>query len=323
MKLSKINLVITLFLMTFTSSLLAADWPSWPVWLAEFKKEAVADGINPSFFDEIFKDVTPDKTIMHFDHRQPEHRLTFLQYRTTRADNFRIQLGRKEFNKNRELLENIGKQFNVDPCFVASIWGMETSYGRVMGKFPVIKALATLAYDPRRSERFRKELLIALHILQDGHVSPENFKGEWAGASGYAQFLPSSWKRYAVDYEHTGRKDIWTSVPDGLASIANYLLQNGWHKNEPWAIEVALPSGFHDDLINDGMRKSVAEWQGLGVRTADNHPLPDPSLSAGLMKPDGGPVFLIFNNFTVILHYNNSKYYAGTIGYLADQICKR
>src|SRR5204862_3055846 len=133
----------------------------------------------------------------------------------------RIRLGQSEFRKYHDLLTEVGNNFGVDPCFITSFWGMETSYGRYLGTFPVIKALATLAYDKRRSQTFRKELLLALHILQEGHVSPDKFVGEWAGASGQPQFLPSSWRKYAVDYDHDGRKNIWTSYPDAFASIAN------------------------------------------------------------------------------------------------------
>ena len=315
--------VITALLSILPTLSFAADWPSWPVWLAQFKKEAVADGINPQFFDHIFADVFPNKQVIHFDKRQPEKRLTFLQYRTSRADNFRIQLGRKEYGKHKELLEQVGKQFGVDPCIIASIWGMETSYGRYMGDFPVIKALATLAYDQRRSQFFRKELLIALHILQEGHISEDQFKGEWAGASGLPQFLPSSWKRYAVDFDQDGHKNIWTSLPDAFASIANYLTQNGWHANQPWALEVTLPSNFDKNLIATNAIKTVAQWQALGVRTKSGAALPSQELSASVIEPYGGPDFLKFNNFSVLLRYNNSNFYAGTIGYMADQICRR
>lgn len=300
----------------------AGDWPSWPVWLAEFKKEAVADGIDPTFFDNVFQDITPNKTVINLDKRQPEKRLTFLQYRTTRADNYRIVIGRKEYKRHQQLLEKIGNEYGVDPCVITAIWGMETSYGHYMGDFPVIKALATLAYNPRRADHFRSELLIALHILQDGHVLPEHFKGEWAGASGQCQFLPSSWKRYAVDYDKNGHKDIWTNLDDAFASMANYLAQNGWHNNQPWATEVTLPPNFDNSLINNS-KKTVAEWLALGVRPAAGKNLSNSQLIAGLIKPDGGPIFLVYNNFNVILRYNKSNYYAGTIGYLADQICRR
>jgi membrane-bound lytic murein transglycosylase B len=199
---------------------------------------------------------------------------------------------------------------------------METSYGTYMGNFPVIKALATLAYDSKRKEVFRKELFLALHILNEGHVDLAHFKGEWAGASGQPQFLPSSWVKYAVDYDGDGRKDIWESKADVFASIANYMKHNGWQTGEPWAIQVKLPSTFDMKLEGKSTVKRVSEWTALGVRTEHGEPLPYQNLQASIIQPYGGPTFLAFPNYRMILRYNNSIYYAGAIGYLADSICK-
>jgi membrane-bound lytic murein transglycosylase B len=164
---------------------------------------------------------------------------------------------------------------------------------------------------------------LALHILNDGHVTLAHFKGEWAGASGQPQFLPSSWRRYAVDYDGDGRKDIWESKPDVFASVANYMKQNGWQANEPWAIEVKLPSNFDMSLQGKTIVKPVSEWNAMGVRTLNNQALPYQQLTASIVQPVGGPVFLAFPNYKMILRYNNSIYYAGAIGYLADKICNR
>lgn len=199
---------------------------------------------------------------------------------------------------------------------------METSYGTYMGNFPVVKALATLAYDSNRKDFFRKELFIALHILNDGHVSLADFKGEWAGASGQPQFLPSSWVKYAVDYDGDGRKDIWRSKPDVFASIANYMKQNGWQTGEPWAIQVKLPHKFDMAMEGKNIVKPVSEWNAMGVRTEGGELLPFQNLQASIVQPLGGPTFLTFPNYKMILHYNNSIYYAGAIGYLADKICQ-
>jgi membrane-bound lytic murein transglycosylase B len=187
----------------------------------------------------------------------------------------------------------------------------------------VIRSLATLAYDSNRKDFFRKELFLALHILNDGHVSMANFKGEWAGASGQPQFLPSSWGKYAVDYDGDGRKDIWESKPDVFASVANYMKQNGWQAGEPWAIHVKLPAHFDSALEGKTIIKPVSEWNAMGVRTLSGEPLPYQQLSASIVQPLGGPVFLAFPNYKMILRYNNSIYYAGAIGYLADKICNR
>jgi membrane-bound lytic murein transglycosylase B len=301
-----------------------ANQQNWSSWLSQVREQALADGIPPTILDQAFADVhEPSRTVRSLARSQPEHRLTFSKYLHSRADTYRIIMGRKHYAKNKELLENIGKEFGVDPCFIVSFWGMESSYGSYMGNFPVIKSLATLAYDSKRQDFFRKELFLALHILKDGHVSLANFKGEWAGASGQPQFLPSSWVRFAVDYDRDGRKDIWSSKPDVFASIANYMKQNGWQTGEPWAVTVKLPPNFDMNLEGKATVKPASEWNALGVRTEKGEPLPYQNLQASIVQPNGGPVFLAYPNYKMILRYNNSIYYAGAIGYMADKICNR
>lgn len=313
--------LVIIALMLINQVVFAAE--NWSQWLAGVRKEAMQQAIPPALFDEAFAGIhEPSRQIKSFMHSQPEHRLTFLKYRSTRADNYRIAIGRKEYKKNKELLDAIGQEYGVNPCFIVSFWGMETSYGTYMGNFPVIKALATLAYESNRKEVFRKELFIALHILNEGHVSLADFKGEWAGASGQPQFLPSSWVKYAVDYDKDGHKDIWKSKPDVFASIANYMKQNGWKTGEPWAIQVKLPAKFDMKIEGKSIVKPVSEWNTLGVRTENGQPLPNQDLQASIVQPLGGPTFLAFPNYKMILRYNNSIYYAGAIGYMADKICQ-
>ena len=315
-------------LLFFTAWLLTATTyaasTSWTNWVAQVRLEALNQGISSAVFDEAFRDIhEPSKQIKGFAHSQPEHRLSYLKYRNSRVDSYRIQIGRKKFQAYHDLLTSIGQDFGVDPCFVASFWGFETSYGSYMGTFPVIRSLATLAYESNRTDFFRHQLFIALRILNDGHVSLAHFKGEWAGASGHPQFLPSSWVEYAVDYDGDGHKDIWDSIPDALASIANYMKKNGWRTGEPWAIFVTLPPHFDTALKGKSIVKPTHEWNALGVRTEDGKPLPYSDLMSSIIQPDGGPVFLAFPNYRMILRYNNSIYYAGAIGYLADKICQR
>ena len=296
---------------------------TWDQWVADVRKEALAQGISPETFDSAFADIhEPSRQIKSFSHSQPEHRLTFMKYRNSRIDSYRIAIGRKEYKKNKVVLEDIAQKYGVNPCFIVSFWGFETSYGSYMGNFPVIKALATLAYDSKRQDFFRKELFIALRILNEGHVDLQDFKGEWAGASGQCQFLPSSWVKYAVDYEGTGKKDIWKSKPDVFASIANYMKLNGWQAGEPWAIQVTLPKKFDMALEGKSIVKPVSEWNALGVRTESGEPLPNQNLQASIIQPLGGPTFLAYPNYKMILRYNNSIYYAGAIGYMADKICQ-
>lgn len=301
-----------------------AQTQSWSSWLADVRKEALAQGISPATLQAALADVhEPSRQVKGLARSQPEHRITYIKYRNTRVDSYRIAVGKREYKKNKALVDEIARKYGVDPYFIISFWGMETSYGTYMGNFPVIKSLATLAYDSNRRDFFRRELFIALRILNEGHVTLDRFKGEWAGASGQPQFLPSSWVKYAVDYDGDGRKDIWTSKPDVFASIANYMKINGWQAGEPWGIYVKLPAKFDKSLEGKTIVKPVSEWTALGVRTENGEPLPHPELLASIVQPNGGPVFLAYPNYKMILRYNNSIYYAGAVGYLADKIGQR
>ncbi|NDH09475.1 MAG: lytic murein transglycosylase [Gammaproteobacteria bacterium] len=296
----------------------------WQVWLNQVKQEAHDKGIRQSVIDEAFANVhEPSRTVKNLSKSQPEQRLSYTKYRSSRVDNYRIIIGRKRFKENETWLNDIARRYGVDPCFMVSFWGMETSYGGYMGNFPVVQALSTLAFESTRKDFFRNELFLALQILNDGHVPLSKFKGEWAGASGHPQFLPSSWMKYAVDYDGDGKKDIWSSKQDALASIANYMKQNGWQTKQPWAVFVKLPQGFNMSLEGKTIIKPVSEWDALGVRTSKGEHLPYQNLTASIIQPYGGPTFLAFPNYKMILKYNNSIYYAGSIGYLADKICQR
>jgi membrane-bound lytic murein transglycosylase B len=317
---------IVLFLAGFIklNNAQAATTMTWDNWVQQLRQDAIADGVSANLFDHAFAGLTPNQSILHFDKHQPEKRITFLQYRATRIDSLRIRLGQTEYQKNAEILNTIGHAFGVDPCIITAIWGMETSYGRYMGNFSVIRSLATLAYASPRADYFRGQLIIALHILDNGHVSLNEFKGEWAGASGIPQFMPSSWLNYAVDYDQDGRKNIWSSRPDAFASIANYFRANGWQTNQPWGLTVTLPSGFDDSLVGLKQERTIEEWLSMGVRPTNMADLPhNHHLMASIIRPNGGPDFMVFNNFKVIMKYNNSTFYAASIGYLADKICGR
>lgn len=308
---------ISFILMIFISiTSFAQDWNTW---LQELRVEALAEGIQPQVFDMAFEGIKPSQKVMHFDRNQPEKRISFLEYRRSRIDPFRVRLGRSEYKKHKNLLEKIGAEYRISPCFITAFWGIESSYGRFKGDFPVISSLATLAFEGRRKAFFRNELLLALQILNGDHVSLKDFKGEWAGASGHTQFLPSSWHKYAVDYDADGHRDIWNSLVDVFASIANYLKQNDWHYGEPWAVEASLPSDFDQRLLGHENRRKVSEWLQMGVKI--QQPVSE-TLDAVLIMPTGGPVLMTFHNFNVIKTYNNSTYYAGSVGYLADHICE-
>lgn len=316
-------LFITLFLGIPTLSH-AQQSLSWQQWRQQLRQEAISQGISPNLFDGTVGNMSgPIQQILYFDRTQPEKRISYIQYRNTRIDPLRIKMGRSAYQKHQQLLTQIGNDYGVDPCLVTAIWGIETSYSNYMGGFPVITSLATLAYGSDRTDFFRSELLIALHILNDGHVSYSNFKGEWAGASGIPQFMPSSWQKYAVDYQRDGHKDIWRSTPDGLASIANYLLMSGWRANQPVAIEVDIPAGFNENLKGLNIVKTVNEWQSLGITSSGEIQLPQQNYSASIVQPNGGPAFMVFNNFNALKNYNGSLFYDCAVNYLANKICGR
>lgn len=295
---------------------------NWTDYVNQLRTEAVAKGIRPEIFDAAFQNIhEPHRAILKFDRNQPEKRITYLKYRDSRASADRIAIGRSEMHKHAQLLNQVSEQYGVSTCFIVSLWGLETSYGRFMGKFPVITSLATLAYDHRRAPFFRKELFHALQILNEGHVTAEHFKGEWAGATGQPQFLPSSWHSYAVDFDGDGRKDIWKSYGDVFASIANYLTKNGWQKDQPLAIPVTLPPQFSADLASLKVVKTVSEWESMGVHFKQNEQV-NAQLPASIVEPDGGPDMMVFNNFKVLMKWNRSIYYAGTVDYMAQRICQ-
>ena len=216
----------------------------------------------------------------------------------------------------------ISKRYGVQPRFIVALWGIESSFGEGSGKFPVVAALATLAYDGRRSAFFRRELMNALKIIDQDHFDPKDMLGSWAGAMGQSQFMPSSFLLYAVNYSGDGRRDIWHSRPDVFASIANYLSQSGWHGDESWGRAVRLPAKFDPALIGLNVRKSMREWQRLGVQRSDGGVLPARDTVASVLRPGGedGPALLVFDNFRVLMKWNSSSYFASAVGFLADSM---
>lgn len=295
----------------------------FPTWLAALRKEAVERGLPPAVVERSLSDVAPITRVLELDRRQPETTITFDQYIARVVNASRIGAGRARLQEHQEVLSRVRHQFGVQPRFIVALWGIETDFGRLTGNFSVIAALATLAYDGRRSAFFREELFNALKIVARGDVSAQDMRGSWAGAMGQSQFMPSSYLAYAYDFDGDGRADIWNSRPDVFASAANYLSKIGWRGDETWGREVRLPPGFDRALVDHSkIQKPIAEWQGLGVRRIDGGNLPAKDVSASLIQPGGadGPSFLIYNNYRVLLRWNRSLYFATAVGFLADRI---
>jgi membrane-bound lytic murein transglycosylase B len=224
--------------------------------------------------------------------------------------------------EHRALLDTIQARYGVPPDILVAFWGLETNYGAYLGDFPIPAALATLAFDPRRSDFFRKELLQALALIEAGEVAAADMKGSWAGAMGQVQFMPSTYRRYAVDGDGDGRRNLWVSIPDALASAAHYLHELGWQAGETWGREVRLPPGFDHESASSPVKKTVKAWSDLGVTRADGSPLPDSDMRGSIVLPQGhaGPAFLVYRNFGSIMTWNRSLKYALAVGLLADRL---
>jgi membrane-bound lytic murein transglycosylase B len=313
---------IILAIIVLVPSLARADTQPFPVWLEGVRQEALAQGISPETLDAALDGLEPIARVIELDRRQIEGRITYKEYRERLLSEERIERGRELLKEHRELLERVAAEYGVQPRFIVALWGIETSYGSWSGSTPVIGALATLAYDGRRAAFFRSELLHALRILDERHIEVDDMLGSWAGAMGQSQFMPSSYVRNAVDFDGDGRRDIWGSLPDTFASIANYLARAGWNDRRTWGREVGLPAGLGDGLDGLEVRQSLPAWNDLGVRRADGTPLPLVALEASLLRTDDGqgPAYLVYDNFRVLMAWNRSTYFGLTVGQLADLI---
>ncbi len=317
-------LIWTLCALGWVSSSYAADDPAFAAWVKELEADARDAGISEEIIEEALGGLTLEPDVVELDRKQPETRQTFEQYRSRVLSKSRVEKGRKLLKEHRKLLNKIAADYGVQPRFIISLWGIETSYGAFLGGHHVIQALATLAYDGRRADLFRRELISALRILDRGDIDIGDMKGSWAGAMGQCQFMPSSFLRFAVDYDGDGRRDIWTSLPDVFASIANYLSKSGWNDQYTWGRQVKLAASGKAQKSKSGLKviKSLPEWQSLGVRRENGRNLPAVRLDASLLETDEGegPAYLVYDNFRVLMVWNRSTYFALTVSELSDLI---
>jgi lytic murein transglycosylase len=295
----------------------AAASPRVDAFLAALWPDAQKRGITRATFDHALAGFTPDPRVIAATHNEPEYVKPVGAYLDAVVSRSRIVAGAAKAAQWTAALDRIELQYGVERWIVLALWGIESSFGAGQDRWDVIRSLATLAEARYRDPLFRDELLVALRILQEGHVARERMLGSWAGAMGQPQFLPSSFYRYAVDFSSDGKRDIWTDVPDVLASIANYLARSGWRAGLPWGFEVVLPHRFDYQRSH----ASFAEWSALGVKRADGGAFPHEG-NAFILFPSGaaGPAFLVTDNFNVIKLYNNSDVYALAAGTLADRM---
>jgi membrane-bound lytic murein transglycosylase B len=298
----------------------AAPGDSFYGFLNDVRAEARKAGIRPATLDSAFAGVSVNQKVLDRDHHQPESTMTWARYRGLLITDKRIADGRQAVAANRALFERVEQRYGVSTGVIAGIWGLESSFGTGTGDFRVVEALATLAWEGRRASFFRGELIAALKILDHGDVAPGKMTGSYAGAMGQPQFMPSSYLRYAVDFEGHGRRDIWTSTPDVLGSIANYLAQSGWRPGQTWGQAVIVPSGV--DALGRDAKRTVSDWARAGVRPLAGRWAATADTLAGLVAPDGqgGDTFLAFGNFAAIRRYNPSDYYALAVGLIGDQV---
>lgn len=304
-------------------SLSAHAEPGFDRFVRDFWPTAKAAGISSQTYNTVFTGMKPDDDTLRLMNKQSEFVKPIWDYLDSAVSENRVEKGRKLLSEYGPVLQHIEARYGVDREAVLAIWGMETNYGGFMGRHNVIQALATLAYAaPRRKSFWEKELVTALAIVQAGHVRFQDMEGSWAGAMGHTQFMPSSWKAYAADYDGDGRRDIWTSIPDALASTAAYLQKHGWQTGKTWGYEVALPSGFDYHMADGEKTLTLGEWGRYGIRRSNGKDFPRPSDNAILVLPAGasGPAFLMLKNFYVIKRYNNATAYALAVGHLADRI---
>jgi len=306
--------------------------PPFDKWMADLRAEAETRGFPPDLLDRAFAGVQPVEQILERDRTQAEFTLDLESYLKRRLTRDTIRTARRMHTEHRAVLNKVEKEYGVPSSVLVSVWGLESNFGKFAGVRPTIPALVTLAYDPRRGPMFRNELFSALEIVQRGDIELERLKGSWAGALGQPQFMPSSYLKYAQDFDGDGRKDIWSSQADVFASIANYLKQHGWRTGALWGREVRVTAAV-DKAVDalprreTGCRaeRSMTEpqplvyWRKVGLRTVANSPLPNAPIDASLVSA-GRRNFLLYDNYDALLGYNCAHTYALSVALLSERL---
>ena len=290
--------------------------------LAKLEPAARAKGVSAATYARHTQGLVADPAVLEALDAQPEFVTPIWDYLAGLVDAERIADGRRMLQEHAATLDDVSKQYRVDKEAIVAVWGVESDFGRVSGRKPLLVSLATLSCEGRRQSYFREEFFATLKILQSGDVREEDLKGSWAGAFGQTQFMPSTFLRLAVDFDKDGRRDLVRSAADALASTANYLAKGGWRVGEPWGFEVTLPAGFDARGSGRKFRKPLSFWKAKGIARIDGAPLGRADRSAALILPAGarGPAFLVFRNYDVIFSYNAAESYSLAIALLSDQL---
>jgi len=303
------------------SAMPARAQDSFEAFVNGLKAEARRAGIRDATLQQAFAGVEPNQRVIELDHRQPEFTMTWPEYRARVLPDGRLQAARENYARERTLLARVEERYGVDPLIIMGIWGIESAFGANKGTYRLVEALSTLAWEGRRAAYFRGELINALRILDQGDVTPTRMTGGYAGAMGQPQFMPTSYLRFAVDFDGDGHRDIWDSKPDVFGSIGNYLAKNGWRRGEPWAQPVLLPAGFDVASATHDNRRSLGEWTRMGVRRADGRGFGRADASGAVVVPSvaaPGEGFMTYANFNVIRRYNSPDFYALAVGLLGE-----
>ncbi|MDK1640471.1 lytic murein transglycosylase [Acinetobacter baumannii] len=294
--------------------------------LANLRSQAIAVGVSGSTYDRYTQNLTPDYSVIDKLNYQPEFSTPIWDYLSGLVDEERVALGKQKLAQHRDVLNRASQVYGVPAETIVAVWGVESNFGDISGKYPLLQALGTLSCEGRRQSYFRTEFFATMRILQRGDLTEDQLKGSWAGAFGHTQFMPSTYERLAVDFDGDGRRDLVSSTADALASTANFLNKAGWQTGMPWGFEVQIPAGMSIDGEGRRSKKPLSSWSARGVTRIDGSPLIQGPLSgstpAGLMAPAGpsGPVFLVFKNFDAIYSYNAAESYGLAIAHLSDRL---
>ena len=291
--------------------------------LADLRDNAVAAGVPGAEFDRQVQGLAPDMSVTELLDAQPEFKTPIWDYMAGLVDDERVADGKAMLREHADVLARVEDKYGVDPATVVAVWGVESDFGRKFGQRPLLQSLSTLSCFGRRQGFFRDELFSAMRIVAKRDIAADDLRGSWAGAFGHTQFMPSTFERIAVDFDGDGRRNLVGSIPDALASTANYLERSGWRTGEPWGVEVVVPDGFNEDLAGRTNRKTLSEWMKYGIERAGGGPIDMPGLTrAALLLPAGedGPGFLVFKNFDAIYSYNAAISYALAIAHLSDRL---
>lgn len=301
---------------------IVAEQADFANFVHEFRATAIAAGISPEIYDRATSGISFNPQIQELNEKQPEFVRPIWEYLEGVITPERIERGRDLMEDDAGLLRRLRAQYGVPPQILTAIWGIETNYGRSLGSFNMMEALANLAFAGPRAEYGRREFLAALRMAQQQDIDPTTMSSSWAGAFGQTQFIPTTFLKYGVKEHGNGPIDLWDSVADALASTANYLQQSGWHAGEPWGEEVRLPDDFPFASADVSIRKPVSEWRQMGVRAIPGQELPSGDQMAAIILPAGhrGPAFMVFDNFNALLTYNSAVSYALAVGLLADRL---